>query len=170
MTLWRVNLLRGVKGTPNPRLTPRILFPSWQADPYVVIKLEERHGVKANGGGIGSGGLARTISNMATSQFSAERTERTKTADDTLAPQWNEDFEFDGCHSLTSVTLQIFDSDLLTSDDPLGPRMLHTYTRGGVSPVNDLCLKFNTQCHDTRRVQYFSIRKTVFYCSSRVFY
>ena len=27
--MWRVNLPRGVKSIPNPRLTPRILFPSW---------------------------------------------------------------------------------------------------------------------------------------------
>ena len=31
--MWRVNLLRGVKGMPNPRLTPRLLFPSWHRAP-----------------------------------------------------------------------------------------------------------------------------------------
>ena len=30
--MWRVNLPRGVKSIPNPRLTLRILFPSWHSD------------------------------------------------------------------------------------------------------------------------------------------
>ena len=29
--MWHVNLPRGVKSIPNPRLTPHILFPSWQS-------------------------------------------------------------------------------------------------------------------------------------------
>ena len=35
--MWRVNLPRGVKSIPNPRLTPRILVPYWQCTYGVVV-------------------------------------------------------------------------------------------------------------------------------------